>query len=173
MAIPTDAKAEPPAPPDFRRRLRFGWTQIVGVGLLSLLPVVALTGALDTTERTAEAHAGTLALVARYPASMHHGSNATLELSVRNDGSQPLRDVRLRFDDRYLSRFADLRFTPPPWRLDDTHAEVLLGEIAGGETRRVVLHLQADHYGRPQGSIVAQAEPSDEARVDVSTLVLP
>lgn len=167
------SSAQPPPPPEFARRLRFGWTQILGVGLLSLLPLVALTGALGSIERETGARSGALALDVRYPASMHYKAKQTLELHVRNEGAQPLRDVRVRFDDGYLSRFDELRFTPAPSLLDERYAEVGLGVLEPGATRRVLLEFQADRYGRPQGSIVAVAEGSAQASVDVATLVLP
>lgn len=173
MPETSPARAQPPAPPDFPRRLRFGWTQIIGVGLLSLLPIVALTGALGSIERETHARSGALVLNVRYPASMHYKAKQTVELHARNDGAQALRDVRVRFDDAYLSRFDELHFTPQVSLLDERHAEIALGELDAGATRRVLLHFEADRYGRARGSISVVAESAGEARVDVSTLVLP
>ena len=164
---------QPPAPPQFPRRLRFGWTQVIGVGLLALLPLAALTGVLGTTEGQAGARSGPLALEATYPATMHYKGSHTVVLDLRNEGAQALRDVRVRFDHAYLSRFAGLQFRPQATRLDEQHAEVALGEIEAGSSRRGVLELQASEYGRPQGSIVAVSADTAPARVQLSTLVLP
>lgn len=173
MAPREDPAPQPPAPPAFARRLRFGWTQIIGVGLLALLPLAALTGVLGTVEQETSARSGSLSVEARYPSALHYKSSHTVVLDLRNDGEQALRDVRVRFDNAYLSRFAGVRFTPHATRLDERHAEVPLGEIEAGASQRVVLELQASEYGRPQGSIVALASGTGEARVQLSTLVLP
>lgn len=164
---------QPPAPPQFQRRLRFGWTQVIGVSLLALLPLAALTGVLGTTEAETSARSGPLSLAATYPATIHYKGSHTVVLDLRNEGAQALRDVRVRFDHAYLSRFSGLQFTPQATRLDEQHAEVSLGEIEAGATRRVVLELQASEYGRPRGNIVAVAADTAEARVQLSTLVLP
>jgi len=164
---------QPPAPPAFERRLHFSWTQIIGVGLLALLVLVALTGRLGTVESRTNARAGPLSIEARYPSTIHYNASETVVLEVRNEGGQALRDVRVRFDRAYLSRFAGLQFTPQATRLNERHTEVSLGEIEAGSTRRIVLELQAADYGRPQGSIVAVSGEAGEARVQLSTLVLP
>ena len=173
MALREDPAPKPPTPPVFERRLRFGWTQIIGVGLLALLPLAALTGVLGTTERQTSARSGSLLLEARYPSTLHYKGSHTVVLDLRNDGEQALSDVRVRFDSAYLSRFEGVQFTPQATRLDERHAEVSLGAIEAGASQRVVLLLEASEYGRPQGSIAALADGTAEARVQVSTLVLP
>lgn len=173
MASPKYTNPQPPAPPAFERRLRFGWTQIIGVGLLTLLVLVALSGALGPIEAHTSARAGALSIEARYPSTIHYKASQTVVLDVRNDGEQALHDVRVRFDHDYLSRFAGLQFTPQATRLNEQHTEVSLGELEAGSTRRVLLELQASDYGRPHGSIVAVSRDPGEARVQLSTLVLP
>jgi hypothetical protein len=173
MAKRQDRDPQPPAPPRFERRLRFGRAQLVGVGLLALLPLAALTGVLGAAEREASASSGALTLEARYASTIHYKGSHTFVFDLRNDGEGPLHDARLRVDEAYLSRFEGVRFTPPVVRLDPRHAEVALGDIEAGATRRVLLELQASEYGRPQGSVVALSADSGEARVQLSTLVLP
>lgn len=173
MVSREESLPQPPAPPPFERRLRFGWTQIVGVSLLALLPIAATTGLLGTIERETSARSGALTIEARYPSTIHYKGSYTLVFDVRNDGEQALRDVHLRFEHAYLKGFGGLRFTPQASLLDGEHTTVSLGEIDAGTTRRVLLELQASDYGRSRGSVTAVSEGSGEARVHLGTLVLP
>ncbi len=170
------AEAEPPKPPEpppFERRVQISGVQLVGIGLLSLLPLAALTGLLGTKEEEARASAGALELSVRYPARTHHSVSEAVELAVKNTGTQPLAGAGLRLGDGYLSHFEDARFTPAVQRLGEDGAELELGELAPGETRRLVVELRARHFGTHDGRISAVAEGAEPVVLEVSTLVLP
>lgn len=164
---------QPPQPPPFQRRVQIGWLQMLGVGLLLLIPLAALTGLLGTKEREAQAQGGELALTVRYPVRMHYKTTESLELEVRNAGTQALEGVTVRVDGGYLAQFGDARFMPQVQRLSGGGAELDLGVLPPGESRRIVARLEAEGYGGHKGRIVAQARGGEPAALDIATLVLP
>ncbi len=164
---------QPPQPPPFQRRIQIGWLQVLGVGLLLLIPLAALTGLLGLHEREAQAEGGGLALSVRYPARMHHKTTEVLEVQVRNAGTQALEGVTVRVDGGYLAQFGDTRFMPQVQRLNADGAELDLGVLPPGESRRIVARLEAEGYGGHKGRIVAQARGGEPAALDIATFVLP
>ena len=171
VPTPSDPPA-PPEPPPFPRKVRAGWLQVVGVGLLSLLPIAALTGAFEG-EREATASAGDLELEVRYPHRMRHGTSATLEVRLANRGRDRLTGARVHLPDAYLSGFGDFRFMPEPQRLDEQGVRVAIGELAPGQTRKLIVALKAEQSGVHDGRISAAAADGAAAQLEVTTLVLP
>lgn len=175
MKPPVVTPSDPPSPPDpppFPRKLRAGWLQVVGVGLLSLLPIAALTGAFEG-EREASERAGGLELEVRYPQRMRHGTATTLEVRLSNHGHDTLTDALVHLPDRYLSGFGDFRFMPEPQRLDEHGVRVAIGELAPGQTRKLIVALKAEQAGVHDGRISAAAADGATAQLEVTTLVLP
>lgn len=164
---------EPPRPPRFRRRIQVGWLQIVGVSLLALLPLAALSGLLGVRDRQAEAESQRLALQLRYPDRAHYGTSHPLEIQVTNRGAEPLSPVTVRIAEDYLSGFALMQMTPQPERVTGRDYEVEIAQLLPGQTRRIVLQLQPDDYGRQSGRISASPPDGSPVEIDVSTLVLP
>lgn len=164
---------QPPQPPPFRRELRLGWLQVVGVGLLLLLPLAALTGALGTAEREASARAGDLSLDARYPYRTRYMTPNSIELRLKNHGDKPLAGVTLRLAEDYLAHFGDLSFRPAAERLTEGSAEIELGELPPGETRRVVVEFRAEGYGRQAGRVSAATAGGAPVELELATLILP
>jgi hypothetical protein len=164
---------DPPQPPPFQRRIQIGWLQVVGVTLLLLLPLAALTGLLGTEEREVSASGDPLELTARYPSRMHYLSSETLEVRVTNSGTSTLAGVTVLMADDYLSHFEAQQFRPQVARVSERGAEVDLGELPAGQSRRIVVGLRVEDHGRHAGRISAVAEGGKAVSLDVSTLVLP
>ncbi|HRO60036.1 MAG TPA: hypothetical protein PK177_12875 [Burkholderiaceae bacterium] len=140
--------------------------------MFALLPIAALTGAFEG-ERELGAQAGDLELEVLYPQRMRHGTVATLEIRLVNRGKAPLVDAMVHVPEQYLSHFGDLRFLPQPQRLDEQGVQALLGELAPGQTRKLVVALKANRPGVHDGRISASAGDGAAARIEVETLVLP
>lgn len=164
---------QPPQPPPFQRRIEIGWLQVTGVALLLLLPIAALTGVLGPQETESRASAGELALTARYPSRVRFMSSEFLELAIENTGSRTLAGVTVLMPDDYLSHFEAQEFRPQVVRMSERGAEVDLGDLPAGQSRRVVVELRVKDYGRHGGRISAVAGDGTPVGLDVSTLVLP
>lgn len=164
---------QPPQPPAFQRRIQIGWLQTLGISLLLLLPVGALTGWLGAEEQEISASGGALRLSALYPSRMHYKATEVLELRLENSGSQPLRGVTVVVPHDYLSHFAMLEFRPRLDRLNERGAEVDVGELPPGHSRRIAIQMQVEDYGRHAGRISATVTGGPSVALDVSTLVLP
>ncbi|MCW7537389.1 hypothetical protein OOT46_05920 [Aquabacterium sp. A7-Y] len=165
---------EPPAPPQLDRRIELAPLQILGLLLLLALPVAALSGALGPRHGHESASGQGLELSVDYPERLRHQTSLTLEVSVKNTGSAALQQTLLRIDEPYFAHFSQARFTPEPGRLSDEHYEVDLGELAPGASRKLVVHLEADEWGRHAGRVSAQAsQGAPPVEVAFATVVFP
>lgn len=151
-----------------RRRLKFGGLQLLGVGLIMLIPMLAAFKVFGAGSATAADRGAALGMSVEYPPRIRHGSMEVLAVLVTNSGPAPLDTVTVRFDSSYVARFTDPQFVPSPSRA----FEVELADVEPGETRRVQLGLRANEYGRHRGRIAA-IHAADSASVRVSTVVLP
>lgn len=164
--------AEPPAPPGLQRRIRMARLQLVGLVLLLALPVCAVLGLLGPGAGQARAAGAGLELSVQYPERLRHKTSLTLEAALKNTGSQTLPQARLRIAEPYFAHFSRAEFTPLPQRVTDEYFELDLRELAAGETRKLVVHLEADKWGRHPGRVTASAG-AEALAVDFSTTVLP
>lgn len=149
------------------------WPQVIGISLLAALPVADLYGVLGVREHEASASSATLGIEARYPDPARFRNERTLELRVTNPGNVTLEQVNVLVDDSYLAGFSRPRATPLPLRVTDTDLEFTIPALAPGQTRRILIDLQPEHYGRHSGRVVATAAGAARAAVTVSTFVLP
>lgn len=161
-------RSEPPELPEIDRRLKFGGWQMLGLGLIALIPVLAAFEVFGEGTATA-AHAGAgLEISAEYPARIRHGTPEEVTVLATNRGPSPRDTVTVRFDSSYVSRFTDPQFVPST---GDAY-EVELADVAPGETRIVRLGVRGNEYGRHRGEIAAY-HGTDTARVTISTIVFP
>lgn len=163
----------PPPPPTFQRRIAIAPVQAVGVGVLLLVVVVAMTGRLGQTPGQLRMERGPLQVQVTYPEIVRFKAAMPLEIRVTNAGSSPLESVSVRLDRDYVDDFQDVRFTPEASRVTDKHVELSLPALAAGETREVVTWLEAHERGRRKARLDVSA--GDGAALDMrwSTLVLP
>lgn len=166
--------AEPPEPPQVPTKIRIGVVQALGVPLLALLPVVALTGLLGEREEHARSvSTGGVSLQVDYPAVQRFRTLRELSITVRNEGDTTLPMTTLQIDRSYLGAFTRVETTPSVEEVTPTHHEVPLGALPPGEARRVVATLEGDKYGRHVGRVRLVAQPGSDVAVDVATVVLP
>lgn len=164
--------SQPPQPPQLERKLRFHLTQLVGVPLLALLPVLAVVGIFGVGRGEAQAEDGALALRVSYPERFRLKMIEPLEIYVRNAGDAPLAVV-VRLDTNYLTAFSNVEITPGPTLVSDEVYEVSLGEVQPGETRLVSVELQAERYWQHRGSVSATSDAGDRAELAFGTFVIP
>lgn len=160
--------SEPPELPEINRGLKFGGWQVVCLGLIMLIPVLAALEVFGDGSATAAHRNSALAITAEYPARIRHGTPEEVTVLATNRGSAPLDTVIVRFDSSYVSRFTDPQFVPSA--SDAYHVE--LADVGPGETRVIRLGVRANEYGRHRGAITA-FHGADTVRVTVSTIVFP
>lgn len=168
-----DQPPQPPPPPAFRRRVRIPRLQMAGIALLAALPAAALLGAFGVGDRQASASAGPLQLQVRYADRLRYYMAHPLELRVTNRGSEPLPTVRVSVSAGYLAAFSNVSYEPAPRLLTAEAAEFELRDLAAGQTQRIVVHLEADAYGRHDGRVTAAPGGGGPAEIALSTRVFP
>lgn len=164
VTLPSD----PPELPEINRRLKFGGWQMVGLGLIMLIPVLAAVEVFGEGSATAAYRGSALAISAEYPARIRHGAPEEVTVLATNHGPFRFDTVTVRFDSSYVARFTDPQFVPST---SDAY-EVELADVRPGETRVIRLGVRANEYGRHRGAISA-FHAADTARVTVSTIVFP
>src|SRR5688500_4468997 len=99
--------SEPPELPEINRKLKFGGWQMVGMGLIMLIPVLAAFEVFGEGSATTAHRGSALAISAEYPARIRHGTPEEVTVRATNLGPVPLDTVTVRFDSNYVSRFTD------------------------------------------------------------------
>lgn len=146
---------------------RYQW---VGIGLIVLVPVLALFEVFGESESQARSANAELAIRVEYPTRYRYKQINTVQVSVQNVSGAPIDTVIVSFDSAYASRFSDVTFIPSakePFAVE-------LVDLRPGSTRLVWAELQAERYGRHQGTIKAyRVGGADTASVPVRTIIFP
>ena len=164
---------QPPQPPQAGRRLRFHATQLIGVPLIAIIPILALLHVFGTTHETEIASDDPLLVEVRYPTRFRYKTIDPLDVTVRNTGSAPLRGVSVRIDKGYVEAFSTVSFTPSPQRVTSDAFVFDLGDIPPGEARVVDGLVQAERYWRHPGRITVRSDGGAEVALDVATFTFP
>lgn len=154
------APQRPPPAPDFQRRVNFDAAERIGVPLLLLLPLLALAGVFDQQVRSLHSRQGELSLHISYPAISRLHLQGALAIDVHNHGSQPLNDVQISVEQRYLRHFDQLSFLPGELQLDGQLYRARLKPLAPGQSRRLLLALRPQRAGLHEGHVFVQRSGS-------------
>jgi hypothetical protein len=149
-------------------RIRLTRKQSIGLPLLALVPILALLGTFGDRERTIAVASPSLGITINYPDRMRYRQRELLEISVVNRGVRALDTVLVSVDTSYLSRFIDVRGTPPP----TTNFSVPLLGVQPGESRLLSVELTGNRYWRHPATVSAATGP-ERTTVAFSTLVFP
>jgi hypothetical protein len=169
-----------PEPPPCERRVHLEPLQWLWLGLLLLIPLLAMLGVLGPRAATATVAAGGVELQVRYPSLLRHGMVHPFEVAVRSTLATPLPAVTLHLDRAFIDHFSEVDLTPQPAAVTAASYEIPLGDLRPNETRRVSGYVKGDAYGR-RGGVVWATAPTDAAsaaevaarRVAVATFVFP
>lgn len=165
--------SQPPDSPRIERRLAFYHFQYICIPLIFLLPVLAVLGVFGESFAVIDSASADLALRVNYPTRYRYGLINDMEISVRNVSDTMIPSLTVTFSVDYIDRFAFVTFTPSANRVTDEVYEVELETVLPGETRRVRVEQQAQHYGLHTGAITAQADSREPVQVLISTFVFP
>lgn len=164
----SDRATEPPELPVLKRRLKFGGWQLLGVGVLVLIPVLSVSKVFGDGQALVSGQAGAIRIDVDYPPRMRHGSTEMVTVLVANLGPSAMDTVTVVFDSSYLGKVLEPQFVPSASRA----FEVDLIGVAPRETRKVQLGFYPEDYGRHAGSVSAR-HAGDTARAALTTFVFP
>lgn len=148
--------------------MKFGVVQMLGIGLLMLIPVLALFNVFGDGDATVRARSSTLSMTVEYSPRLRHATADVVVAEIRNSSGAFMDTVTVIFDSSYVSKVSEPRFTPPASRA----FELDLLAMRPGESRRIELAFSSENYGWHSGDILA-LHKGDTARVSVRTLVFP
>lgn len=165
--------SRPPEPPETSRKIQFHLVQLIGIPLILIIPVLALFGVFGESEEKVGAANSEFEMQVEYPSRFRYKQINPLEVSLRNISSNKIPVLTVAFDRSYISEFSETQFTPDVKDVTGTNYKVELRDIEPGETRRVSVSLQGEHYGLHKGAVTALAENGSKAEVKVSTFIFP
>lgn len=173
MAKKKQQNAEPPQPPSIERKFKLYLTQMIGIPLLILVPVLALLGMFGETEDKVTISNPQLEMQVDYPTRFRYKMIDSVTVSLSNSSAEPISTVEIGFDRSYVEGFSTVTFTPAAHQITDTAYVVEVADLQPGETRIISVEIQAEKYGRHQGAITATAENAEALRVVIKTFTFP
>lgn len=165
--------SQPPQPPPVSRKLQFHRVQMIGVPLMMLIPVLALFGLFGETVNSVDASSTPLEMRVEYPTRFRYKMIDSIRVSLFNKSDQPLATVQVGFDRAYIEGFSTVTFTPSVKHITDSFYFVEVNDLQPGETRIISVTIQAEKYGKHQGTITADPENSDALEVSIATFTFP
>ena len=163
-----DELPDPPGAPSIERGIALARYQLIGLVLLAVLPVLALTGTFGDRWESRNAAAGSLDVSLRYPTVFRYKTINSFAVHVTNRGTATLDTVTVALDTMYANAFSTVTAVPPftgPF-------EVALVDLPPGQTKLVRIEIQGERYWRHTGELTASSGP-DTVRLPVSTFVFP
>jgi hypothetical protein len=162
------SKHEPPKAPEIDRRVRLARTQMIGMPIIALVPLLAMLGMFGERWNSEQASGTRLSATVEYPTRFRAKLGKPLTVHVENRSATAIDSVELEIDSSYVEQFAVTNFVPSP---HDAHV-VALGSIPPGEARRVRIELEGTRSGRHRGRVVVRA-PGDSVSFALTTIVFP
>jgi hypothetical protein len=159
----------PPPAPVLPRRVRLGRAQWLGMPLLLLVPLIALTGFFgDTSRRTQVATSG-LRVELEHPERQRAGQRREIRIEVWNLSGAPVEEVVVELDPAYMDRFATLSSTPEP---RDAYRLVFEG-VEPGARHHARIETEAVRAWRSRGRLLVTSSAGDSAALELRTFVFP
>lgn len=165
-----DSGSVPPQPPRMARRFAVYRHQLIGIPLLLLLPVLAVSGVFGVSSESRSVRGDAVSVVVEHPSRLRYKMFDTLRIEVRNTSGRA-RTVTVAVDRSYLDRFSGVTFVPAVEAITDA-AYVLRLEIPADEVRVATATLRAEDFGRPSGAVRVRSGAS-EWTVPVTTVSFP
>jgi len=157
-----------PEPPPSRRRIVFTGRQRVGIPIMVLIVLLAITGQLGEHRTTAQASNARLALAVSYPDRIHYRQQMPMTLTVRNLAAEARDTIVVSLDTAYAQAFLVLSVMPSLARAYD----VALTGMGPGESRIITLQVAGEDAGRARGSVIVRSG-ADTLRLPLSTFIFP
>ena len=169
--MPEEPKSEQPFPsaPEIERRTRIPLFRGIGMGLIMLVPALAIAGVFGESWDTAAARGPNISVRMEFPSRYRYKMLNSLTLAIENTSERKIDTVTVTLDTAYLLRFSTVVITPAP-----TQAYVVpLTDVAPGEIRLIVVEMQGERYGRHSGQVRVETTSGDTLGLPVHTLIYP
>jgi hypothetical protein len=144
-------------------------TQLGGLLLVGLAPLLAMFGVLGPTSAEVEREEAGVRVHVTYPERLRHRQAHAVEVRVSNRSDRSLEGVRVRFEPEYLGQFTRPSFMPfasEPYGVE-------LGALAPGEEKHAVVDLEGGRAGRAVGGVWVEAGTLPPLTLPLRTLVFP
>lgn len=164
---------QPPQPPDLPKKLEFTRSQIIGIPLLLLIPLLALFGVFGSSSTEAESTGHDLRVAVIYPSRFRYQQGNTLEIYVQNLSAGAMPTVTVSIDAAYLLAFSEVNLTPSVDEVTADAYRFYLQNMAPQETRLISVAVKADQYWQQRGQVAVQAMAGEPLHVELSTFVFP
>ena len=165
--------SRPPGPLTTARKIRLHPFQIVGIPLLVLVPILALFGVFGETVDAVSASNQQLEMHVKYPTRFRYKMIDTITVSLFNASSQSIHSVQVGFDQAYLDKFSTVVLTPSVKHVTDAVYLVEVNDLQPAETRVISVTIQAEIYGKHEGTIAAIPDGGEKLQVSIDTFTFP
>lgn len=167
---------KPAQAPEFNRKIIITRSRFVGVLLMFLLPVFALTGFFDLKTNSAKTEDTGLVLKAEYPTQLRYQQPALLKIAVQNSREQEIPVLHVNISREYLHHFSNVSVQPGIKIISDKDYIAELG-LEAGETKFITIEVEPESMGHITGSVSIRdsvtAKEGAEIKIPLKTYVLP
>ncbi|HYD84064.1 MAG TPA: hypothetical protein VEA63_08415 [Opitutus sp.] len=172
MSSRTERSTIPPPAPPSKRRIRFPVAQIVGLGMFSVLPILAIFDRFGTGETRLTASSDDVSVAVEYSPRVRYGLPTQVRIEARAAGGRDAGPVTVRVEREFVDRFAQLSLLPEPSEMEaSSYTFVLPASDVGGA---ILIELEPEQYGPARGSVIAStAGGGAEAKVELSAFIFP
>lgn len=169
--MPEEPESKQPFPsaPEIDRRVSVPPFRAIGMGLIMLVPALAIAGVFGESWDTAAAGGPNISVRMEFPSRYRYKMLNSLTLAVENTSARTIDTVTVSLDTAYALRFSTVVITPPPAQA----YMVPLTDVEPGEIRLVVVELQGERYGRHSGQVHVETTSGDTLALPVHTLIYP
>ncbi len=169
--MPEESEHKQPFPsaPEIDRRVSVPLFRGIGMGLILLVPALALAGVFGESWDTAAARGPNVSVRMEFPSRYRYKMLNSLTLAVENTSARTIDTVTVRLDTAYALRFSTVVITPAP----EQAYVIPLTDVAPGEIRMVIVELQGERYGRHAGLVNVETTSGDTLALPVHTLIYP
>lgn len=175
MPKQVETSAKPPKLPEprpIRRRVKLYRYQVWGMGLLLVLPALALAG-LFQSESTQISKKGEVSLNVSYHRILRDRTDKPLLIRAINDTGKEIEKLTLSLNRDYVSEFDEMDFNPEPAHLTSEKVVFEFDKVAPEDSREVTFDFQADKPGVKKGHVEADSGSGAKSSLEFSTFVLP
>ncbi|HSL30461.1 MAG TPA: hypothetical protein VK900_14775 [Anaerolineales bacterium] len=173
MAKKKKQHTEPPQPPSIERKFKLYPTQLIGIPLMILVPLLALLGIFGKTHHAVTASSPQLEMRVEYPTRFRYKMIDAVTVSLTNISAQPITALEASFDRTYIEGFSTVIFTPAIEQITETAYLIEVTDLQPGETRVVSVAIQAERYGMHQGAITVTPGAGEALYVMIETFTFP
>ncbi|HSJ63368.1 MAG TPA: hypothetical protein VK922_05600 [Gemmatimonadaceae bacterium] len=158
-----------PEAPEIDRRITIPPFRAAALGVIVLVPVLAVLGVFGERARAGAAASGAIAVQIEFPSRARFRALDVITATVANRSDGVIDTVTVRIDTAYALRFSAVTFTPPA----TAAYGVKLTSLGPGESRLVVVELRGERYGRHRGALHVESTSGDTVAIAVHTWTFP